>query len=157
MGAASKTNTQWGFLQQLHGLGWQDHDGWWLACGTGTTAAGLILAEGGRRPLYGVLAVPADHGVAQQIAAILNEGALPDSGYELLDGSRGGFAKVDPPLLAFIEQTEQASGIPLEPLYTGKALLALKQHVEAGEFAIGTRLIFIHTGGLQGRRGFAMT
>ena len=101
-----------------------------------------------------MLAVPADHGVAQQIAAILNEGALPDSGYELLDGSHGGFAKVDPPLLAFIAETELASGVPLEPLYTGKALLALKQQVEGGRFAAGTRLIFVHTGGLQGRRGF---
>jgi 1-aminocyclopropane-1-carboxylate deaminase len=34
---------------------------------------------------------------------------------------------VDPQLLEFIEKTERASGIPLEPLYTGKALLALKQ------------------------------
>ncbi|MNE97999.1 D-cysteine desulfhydrase [compost metagenome] len=57
-------------------------------------------------------------------------------------------------LLDFIEQTEQVSGIPLEPLYTGKALLALEQQVEAGQFARGTRLVFIHTGGLQGRRGF---
>lgn len=141
--------------QQLHGLGWQDHDGWWLACGTGTTAAGLVVAEGGRHPLYGVLAVPADHGVAQQIAAILNEGGLSESGYQLIDGSRGGFAKVDSQLLAFITETERASGLPLEPLYTGKALLALRQEVEGGRFAAGTRLIFVHTGGLQGRRGFA--
>ena len=82
---------------------------------------------------------------------------MNDPSYELFDASRGGFAKVDPLLLEFIEQTEQASGIPLEPLYTGKALLALRQQVEAGKFARGTRLIFIHTGGLQGRRGFSST
>ncbi|MNE83865.1 D-cysteine desulfhydrase [compost metagenome] len=58
-------------------------------------------------------------------------------------------------MLAFIDATERASGIPLEPLYTGKALLALKQQVESGRFATGTRLIFIHTGGLQGRRGLS--
>jgi 1-aminocyclopropane-1-carboxylate deaminase len=82
------------------------------------------------------------------------EAGWVDPLYELLDASRGGFAKVDPQLLAFIEQTEQASGILFEPLYTGKALMALKQQVEAGKFPQGTRLIFIHTGGLQGRRGF---
>ena len=49
---------------------------------------------------------------------------------------------------------QQASGLPLEPLYTGKALLALKQQIEAGRLAPGTRLVFVHTGGLQGRRGF---
>ncbi|MEX3777435.1 1-aminocyclopropane-1-carboxylate deaminase/D-cysteine desulfhydrase [Pseudomonas sp. MYb118] len=140
---------------QLGNLGWSDYDGWWLACGTGTTLAGLVLAEAGEHPVYGALAVPDDFGVAQQIEAIAREAQVPAAGYELFDACRGGFAKVDPLLLDFIEQTERASGIALEPLYTGKALLALKQQVEAGRFKAGTRLIFIHTGGLQGRRGFA--
>ncbi|UZE09993.1 1-aminocyclopropane-1-carboxylate deaminase/D-cysteine desulfhydrase [Pseudomonas sp. B21-053] len=139
---------------QLQGLGWNDYDGWWLACGTGTTLAGLVLAEAGAHPVYGALAVPDDHGLAQQVEEIVREGGLSDPAYELFDASRGGFAKVDPLLLEFIEQTEQASGVPLEPLYTGKALLGLKQQVEAGRFPKSTRLIFIHTGGLQGRRGF---
>ena len=142
---------------QLNQLGWRDYDGWWLACGTGTTLAGLVLAEAGAHPVYGALAVPGDHGVAQQVESILQQAGAPDTGYELLDASRGGFAKVDPQLLAFIEQTEQASSVALEPLYTGKALLALKQQIEAGKFQPGSRLIFIHTGGLQGRRGFSLT
>lgn len=133
---------------QLGGLGWADYHGWWLAAGTGTTLAGLVLAEAGAHPVYGALAVPDDHGVAQQVHTLVQEG------YELLEASRGGFAKVDPELLAFIDTTEQACGLPLEPLYTGKALLALKQQIEAGRFPPGTRLIFVHTGGLQGRRGF---
>ncbi|MBV6826775.1 1-aminocyclopropane-1-carboxylate deaminase/D-cysteine desulfhydrase [Pseudomonas sp. PD9R] len=142
--------------EQLNGLGWSDYDGWWLACGTGTTLAGLVLAEAGAHPVYGALAVPDDHGVAQQVQRIMEEARTTDPMYELFDASRGGFAKVDPQLLEFIEQTERGSGIPFEPLYTGKALLALKQQVEAGKFAQGTRLIFIHTGGLQGRRGFTL-
>ncbi len=133
---------------QLSQLGWADYDAWWLAAGTGTTLAGLVLAEAGRRTVYGALAVPDDHGVAQNVSAMVH------NGYELIDASRDGFAKVDPLLLDFIERTEQASGVPLEPLYTGKALLALKQQIETGRFAPGNRLIFIHTGGLQGRRGF---
>lgn len=115
--------------RQLHTLGWADYDAWWLAAGTGTTLAGLVLAEAGAHPVYGALAVPDDHGVAQNVQAIVQ------GGYELLDASRGGFAKVDQPLLEFIATTEQASGMPLEPLYTGKALLALKQQIEAGRFA----------------------
>jgi len=133
---------------QLVNLGWADYDAWWLAAGTGTTLAGLVLAEAGAHAVYGAMAVPDDHGVAQNVSAIVQHG------YHLLDASRGGFAKVDPLLLEFMERTQQACGIPLEPLYTAKALLALKQQIEAGRFAVGTRLIFIHTGGLQGRRGF---
>ncbi|MGZ7457904.1 1-aminocyclopropane-1-carboxylate deaminase/D-cysteine desulfhydrase [Pseudomonas sp. Ma2-10] len=140
--------------KQLNALGWRDYDGWWLACGTGTTLAGLVLAEAGEHPVYGALAVPDDHGVAQQVDSIVREAGLQRRAYELFDASRGGFANVDPLLLEFIDQTEQASGIPLEPLYTGKALLALERQVEAGRFEKGTRLIFVHTGGLQGRRGF---
>ncbi|MCF5119250.1 pyridoxal-phosphate dependent enzyme [Pseudomonas syringae] len=135
---------------QLSTLGWGDYDAWWLAAGTGTTLAGLALAEAGAHPVYGALAVPDDHGVAQNIAAIA------PGGYALLDASRGGFAKVDPLLLDFIETTEKACGLPLEPLYTAKALLALKQQINAGRFTPGTRLIFLHTGGLQGRRGFTV-
>ena len=139
---------------QLASVGWSGYDGWWLACGTGTTLAGLVLAEAGDHPVYGALAVPDDHGVAQAVERIVAEAGETTAVYQLFDASRGGFARVDPPLLEFIEKTGQTSGIPLEPLYTGKALLALKQQVEAGRFAPGTRLIFIHTGGLQGLRGF---
>lgn len=139
-------------LAQLAALGWSDFHAWWLACGTGTTLAGVVLAEAGARHVYGALAVPEDHGVAAQVESILQQAGQGSAGYSLIDASRGGFAKVDPVLLAFIEQTEQASGVPLEPLYTGKALLALKQQVEAGRFTPGTRLLFVHSGGLQGRR-----
>ncbi|MGC3892697.1 1-aminocyclopropane-1-carboxylate deaminase/D-cysteine desulfhydrase [Pseudomonas urmiensis] len=134
---------------QLGALGWDDYDSWWLAAGTGTTLAGLVLAEAGRRPVHGALAVPADHGVAQTVAGLVGE-----SGYQLHDACRGGFARIDAELLAFIERTERDSGLPLEALYTGKALLALREQAEAGLFAPGSRLIFVHTGGLQGRRGY---
>ena len=134
--------------RQLPALGWAGYDAWWLAAGTGTTLAGLALAEAGAHRVYGAMAVPDDHGVARNVEAIVQ------GGYELLDASRGGFARVDPLLLDFIDATHQACGLPLEPLYTAKALLALKAQVEAGRFTPGTRLIFVHTGGLQGRRGF---
>jgi 1-aminocyclopropane-1-carboxylate deaminase len=115
----------------------------------------LVLAEAGEHPVYGALAVPDDHGVAPQVEAIVLEAGLQGQAYELIDASRGGFAKVDPLLLEFIDQTEQASGIALEPLYTGKALLALKQQIGSARFPAGTRLIFVHTGGLQGRRAIS--
>ncbi|MFK8329471.1 1-aminocyclopropane-1-carboxylate deaminase/D-cysteine desulfhydrase [Pseudomonas sp. BJa5] len=135
---------------QLANLGWADYDAWWLAAGTGTTLAGLVLAEEGGHAVHGALAVPADHGVAEAVRALVGP-----AGYRLYDASRGGFAKVDEALLAFMDTCERESGLPLEPLYAGKALLALREQVEAGAFAPGTRLIFLHSGGLQGRRGFA--
>ncbi|WP_085675585.1 MULTISPECIES: 1-aminocyclopropane-1-carboxylate deaminase/D-cysteine desulfhydrase [unclassified Pseudomonas] len=134
---------------QLSALGWSGYDAWWLAAGTGTTLAGLALAEAGAHAVHGALAVPRDHGVPQAVAELAGA-----QGYQLHDACRGGFGKFDDELLAFIAESERHSGVPLEALYTGKALLALRDQVEAGLFAPGTRLIFVHTGGLQGRRGY---
>lgn len=133
---------------QLPMLGWTDYHGWWLAVGTGTTLAGLVMAEQGRRGVHGALAVPPGHGVEENLSALVQ------GGYELHGACRGGFARIDDELLAFIDQSERESGLPLEAVYTGKALLALRDQVVAGRFARGTRLIFLHTGGLQGRRGY---
>ncbi|MET0610565.1 MAG: 1-aminocyclopropane-1-carboxylate deaminase [Pseudomonas caspiana] len=166
--------------EQAGELGWSDYHGCWLAAGTGTTLAGLVLAEKGAHPVYGAMAVPDDHGVEQNVAAILEHCKTGRSelvreavwcqadlankfapiqardDYILVSASRGGFAKTDPYLLDFITTSESQSGIPLEPLYTGKALLALHDEVVAGRFPVGTRLIFIHTGGLQGRRAMGL-
>ncbi|WP_449431858.1 1-aminocyclopropane-1-carboxylate deaminase/D-cysteine desulfhydrase [Pseudomonas putida] len=134
---------------QLAAIGWADYHAWWLAAGTGTTLAGLVLAEAGAHAVHGALAVPRDHGVPQTVAQLVGTG-----GYQLHDASRGGFARVDGQLLSFIDTCEQHSGVALEAIYTGKALLALREQVEGGLFAPATRLIFLHTGGLQGRRGY---
>ncbi len=137
---------------QLAGLGWSDYYAWWLAAGTGTTLAGLVLGEAGQHPVYGALAVPDDHGVARRLAETFAAAGVADAGYKLLDASRGGFARVDAELASFLHECDVASGMTFEPLYTAKALLALRGQVNAGYFRAGTRLIFVHTGGLQGRR-----
>lgn len=141
--------------EQLSALGWEDYDAWWLAAGTGTTLAGLVLGEACERTVYGAMAVPDDHGVAPQVEAILQAAGCIRRNFELIDASRGGFAKVDEALLGFMQHSEAAGGVPLEPLYTGKALMALKHAVEQGYISRGQRVVFVHTGGLQGRRGFA--
>ncbi|MEX5340958.1 1-aminocyclopropane-1-carboxylate deaminase/D-cysteine desulfhydrase [Pseudomonas sp. I2] len=134
---------------QLAAVGWDDYDAWWLAAGTGTTLAGIVLAEAGRHPVHGALAVPREHGAPQNVAALAGA-----RGYVLHEACRGGFARIDDELLAFIDETERQTALPLEAVYTGKALMALREQAAAGRFAPGTRLIFLHTGGLQGRRGY---
>jgi 1-aminocyclopropane-1-carboxylate deaminase len=134
---------------QLPTMGWNDFDAWWLAAGTGTTLAGLMHGEAGRRPVHGALAVPPGHGAEANVQALVGS-----QGVHWHDASRGGFGKADAALMAFIDCCETQSQLPLEPLYTGKALLALHDHLLTGQVKPGSRLIFVHTGGLQGRRGF---
>lgn len=141
--------------EQLPTIGWSHYDQLWAACGTGTTLAGLVLGEAGAHPVVGALAVPPGHGVETMLPRLLAEAGRADAGYRLLDASRGGFAKVDAQLARFMREFETASGVPLEPLYTGKLLLALHEEVVGGRLSRGSRLIAVHSGGLQGRRAMA--
>lgn len=143
---------QW-VREQLPGIGWADYQQLWVACGTGTTLAGLVLGERGSHAVVGAMAVPPGHGVERQVPALLREAGVEESGYRLIDASRGGFARIDPELARFILDTEAECGVTLEPLYTGKLLLALRDEVTAGHLERGARVVAIHTGGLQGRRG----
>ena len=49
-----------------------------------------------------------------------------------------------------IVRVARASGLVLDPVYSGKAMHALKRAVERGDVAPGARVLFIHTGGLPG-------
>lgn len=138
--------------EQLASIGWRDYQQLWVACGTGTTLAGLVLGESGAHPVVGALAVPPGHGVEGQVPKLLAEVGSEASGYRLVDACRGGFARIDPTLARFILDTEAECGVPLEPLYTGKLLLALHDEIAAGRVAHGSRIVAVHTGGLQGRR-----
>ncbi len=41
-----------------------------------------------------------------------------------------------------------------EPIYTGKTLFALYRHIEQGLYEKGSQIMMLHTGGLQGLRGY---
>ena len=66
----------------------------------------------------------------------------------------GGYAKCPAYLRDFMLLTEKKLGYPLEPVYSGKMLWAISQMLEAGEIGDEDKVVAIHTGGLQGRRGF---
>ncbi len=50
----------------------------------------------------------------------------------------------------FLVRVARATGLVLDPVYTGKALFGLASAVERGEIASGARVLFLHTGGLPG-------
>ena len=75
--------------------------------------------------------------------------ARPD--WEIADGfHHGGYAKKNNGLLSFMDDLQQSCGLPLEPVYTAKLLYALFSLQKEGRFAPGSRLVAVHTGGLQG-------
>ncbi|WP_047011860.1 1-aminocyclopropane-1-carboxylate deaminase/D-cysteine desulfhydrase [Spongiibacter sp. IMCC21906] len=132
-----------------------DYDEIMLACGTGTTLAGLVAAYQGRGCITGVPVLKAEKFMAAEVNKLLAQ--LPVSSCQWRLDHRfhcGGYAKLPDYLRCFIQQFESKQSIPLEPVYTAKVFYAAQQRIRAGEFAPEEKLLLIHTGGLQGRRGF---
>jgi len=124
-----------------------------VPCGTGTSLAGLINQAPASVSVLG-------------FAALKNAGFLTDDVRQILTGIHnnwlinhdyhcGGFAKTTPALLAFMARFQSQTGIALEPVYTGKMLYGLYGLIKSHYFKPGHRLVAVHTGGLQGNRGFA--
>lgn len=66
----------------------------------------------------------------------------------------GGFARHKPELIAFMNEFYAETGIKTESLYTGKMLYGIFDLIDKGYFPKGSKIVAIHTGGLQGLRGF---
>lgn len=131
----------------------QVYDHIFCAAGTGTTAAGIATAIAAKTLSTQLHVVPAlKNGgfIAQEMTKL---GAPTVQTILHLNYHFGGYAKTQPQLLAFVKEFIGATGIMIEPTYTGKALFALHDQIEQNRFAAGSKILFIHTGGLTGLLG----
>ncbi len=69
------------------------------------------------------------------------------------DYAFGGFAKVNDELLQFMRSFYESEQIQLDPVYTGKMMFGLNDMIRSGRFVPGTKILAVHTGGLQGIKG----
>ncbi len=135
--------------QEVHALGIKP-DHWCVAAGTGATAAGLI--RGRHSGQVHVIAVLKGHFLRSII-----EQWVDKTGKEWqlhTNFHHGGIAKWTPQLLEFITDFWQQTGIRLDPIYTGKMMWGTYQLAQNGVMARGTTVVAVHTGGLQGIKGF---
>ncbi len=65
----------------------------------------------------------------------------------------GGYGKVQPELIHFMNSFYEKYQIPLDPIYTGKMMFGILDRIEKGQIKAGTKILAIHTGGLQGIKG----
>lgn len=122
----------------------------YVACcvGTGGTLAGLINSA---HPKQEVLGFPVlrDEGLKEYIPTFVNRNQ-----WRLIwDYHFGGYAKVSVELITFINEFRRLTGVPLDPVYTGKLLYGLMDMIARGKFKPGSKLLAIHSGGLQGITG----
>ena len=116
------------------------------AVGTGGTLAGIIESSSEQQHVLGFSALKGDflkHDIQQW---------TDKSNWSLTDAyCCGGYAKITPKLLQFMQQFEQQHHIPLEQVYTAKMMMGLLDLIQYHHFPAHTRILAIHTGGLQGK------
>jgi len=129
------------------------YDHMFCACGTGTTAAGIIngLAKHQLNTQFHAVPVFKNGGF---IANEINKYLTSPFPYQLhLEHHFGGYAKTTPQLINFIKDFTSSTGILIEPIYTGKMLYCIFDLAKAGYFMPGSNILAIHTGGVLGLLG----
>jgi len=131
------------------------YDYWCCPVGTGGTISGILSALDSRQK---VLAFPALKGTF--LKKEIDELTTAYTGkcftnYSIVsDYHFGGYAKFKPALIDFIIDFYAQHKIPLDPIYTGKMLYGIMDLIEKDYFPRGSRIVAVHTGGLQGIAGF---
>jgi 1-aminocyclopropane-1-carboxylate deaminase len=122
------------------------------AIGTGTTWMGLVRAAG---PGQTIIGVPVVKGMME--LSDLDPGSLltkeQTTRCRLLTSYHfGGYARHPQPLLDFINEFHRDTSIPTDIVYTGKLFYAVRDSIHRHLFPAHSRLLIIHSGGLQGNR-----
>lgn len=123
--------------------------------GTGTTFAGLVMAASEHQQVIGFPVSKHTTLLAEIIKIVPDFAAIPASRYLVLnDYHFGGYTKWTPELLEFMRSFFRSTQIQLDPIYTSKMMFGISHLVQKGFFRPGSKLLAIHTGGLQGIPGF---
>jgi 1-aminocyclopropane-1-carboxylate deaminase len=116
----------------------------YVACaiGTGGTISGLINS---------VLGFPALKGdfLQDEIRNFVSQ----DNWELITDYHFGGYGKVTNELIDWINQFYEQTQIPLDPVYTGKMVFGIVDLIAKNYFPENSKILLIHTGGLQGIQG----
>ncbi|GGW10851.1 D-cysteine desulfhydrase [Streptomyces capoamus] len=126
-----------------------------VALGSGGTMAGLVAALGSETVLgvdVGALADPAAK-VAEFAAPLTAEEVVPERLRIRRDQVGAGYATLTGPVRDALRLAARTEGLPLDPVYTGRALAGLRAAVADGTVRPGERTVLLHTGGLPGLFG----
>ncbi|MDP2542785.1 1-aminocyclopropane-1-carboxylate deaminase [Tenacibaculum discolor] len=119
------------------------------AVGTGGTISGLINSAKKHQKIIGFPALKGDF-LVDEIKSFINKNE-----YWSLQNKYhfGGYGKYTEELIRFINEFKEQTGILLDPIYTGKMLFGILDLVAKDTFPKNSKILVIHTGGLQGIAG----
>ena len=117
--------------------------------GTGGTISGLINSLKSHQEVIGFPALKGDF-----LQNEIKKYVLKNDNWSLnTEYHFGGYAKVSEELITFINKFKSETQIPLDPVYTGKMLFGIVDLIKKDYFSKKTKILAIHTGGLQGIDG----
>jgi len=119
-----------------------------VSVGTGGTISGLINSAKKHQKVLGFPALKGDF-LYDEIKLFTNR-----TNWDLItDYHFGGYGKINTELITFINKFKGETGVPLDPIYTGKMLFGIVDLISKGYFKKQSKILAIHTGGLQGIEG----
>ncbi|MBE8725859.1 1-aminocyclopropane-1-carboxylate deaminase/D-cysteine desulfhydrase [Flavobacterium hungaricum] len=118
------------------------------AVGTGGTISGLINSALPNQKILGFPALKGDF-LQEEIRIF----AKKDNWNLISDYHFGGYGKVNLELIEFINTFFDQTNVPLDPIYTGKMVFGVIDLIHKNYFPANTKILLIHTGGLQGIEG----
>jgi 1-aminocyclopropane-1-carboxylate deaminase len=120
-----------------------------LAGGTGGTAAGVLKSLPSKSKLIVFAALKSDHLISEILKM-----AGAQRAHQLIyksDNTFGGYAKWNKELLLFTDHFESETGVPVDPVYNAKVMFGLESMIKNYEIPQGSVVLWIHTGGIQGK------
>lgn len=118
------------------------------AVGTGGTITGLINSSSENQKIIGFPALKGDF-LFNDIRKFAKK-----ANWDLnLNYHFNGYGKINSELIAFLNDFYNKTNIPLDPIYTGKMMFGVIELINKGYFPENSKILVIHTGGLQGVKG----
>lgn len=121
------------------------------ATGTGTMMSGLVQSALFHQKIIGISVLKNHLSLEEEIKALLPDNA--HASFECIHGYHfGGYAKHPESLLAYMRELWQLDALPTDMVYTAKLCYAAKDLIVKKQFPVNSKLLLIHSGGLQGNR-----
>ncbi len=124
------------------------------AVGTGTMMAGLIKAAAPHQKVTGLSVLKNNISIDAAIKALLTKEEANKNFEMIHDYHFGGYAKHKPALIDFMNECYKKMELPLDFVYTAKLMYGVRDLATKGKFEPSSKILVIHSGGLQGNRSF---
>ena len=122
------------------------------ACGTGTTLAGLIRYALPDQKIIGINVLKGYEAITNDIEQILPPGMKYTNWTMFNEYHFGGYAKKNDKLIQFMNEMWDKDSLPTDFVYESKMMYGLLDLVQKGYFPPESKIVAIHSGGLQGNR-----